>query len=83
MKIRMNVYLPRNLSERLDGYALRFGLTKSMLVTISVQAGLDAIVRALAPEDALTTEKWAEILAAASQREAELEKITITNQAPN
>jgi hypothetical protein len=73
-KVRFNLYMDQELSDRLEMNSKRFDLPKSALVTMSVRAGLDTIIRAMAPEDALTTERWAEIIAAAMQKVGEVEK---------
>lgn len=73
-KLRQNVYLPLDLSEKLDKYAERLGMTKPMLIILAVRAGLDALIRALAPEDALTTERWAEIINEAERLKNEWQK---------
>lgn len=73
-KVRMNVYLPADLSEKLDTYCKRFDMPKNQLLIMATRAGLDALIRAIAPEDALTTARWAEIINEAERLKNEGQK---------
>jgi len=74
VKKRINVYISPDLDRKIDDYAKKFSVTKSTLVTMSVQAGLDAIIRALAPQDAITPEIMASLISEMDKRGVKFEK---------
>lgn len=59
--IRVQVRLPISEYEKLKSWANKFGITMTQLGGMSVQAGLDGIIRAVSPFDSLTPEQWASI----------------------
>ena len=48
--------------KKLNQWAARLGMSKSMLVNLCVQAGIDQVVRVFAPEEALADKKIASII---------------------
>lgn len=62
-KHRINLFIPGDLDESLQGYADRLGISKTTLIGISVRAGLGTVVRIAFPEEALSASQWAAITA--------------------
>lgn len=55
-------------------WAARLGLTRSQLGNICVQSGLNAVIRAVSPEESLTALQIVEIIQAAKAQGMELKK---------
>jgi hypothetical protein len=70
--IRVWTYVPPTLNEQLSEWADRLGITKSVLISLSTSAGLAAIIRTIAPQEAFTPEQLAEIGRVAKENEAVL-----------
>lgn len=76
VKVRLNLYLPSDLNEKIEEYGKKFDIPKSLLIQMSVRAGLDSIIRAISPVDAFSPEQLAAIAAAAAVRTVNEEKET-------
>jgi hypothetical protein len=61
MTYRITARVPDELNKKIDEWYPKVGLTKSQLAGLAIQAGFDAILRAIAPVESVTPEKWAQI----------------------
>lgn len=61
MSDRVTARISDELSDKLNHWSKKLGLTKSQLAGMAITAGFDAILRAVSPVDALTAEQWAKI----------------------
>jgi hypothetical protein len=61
---RLNVRLGSEDDALIRKFAPQFGLTLSQLGGLAIHAGLKAILRAVSPEDAISPEKYAEMIKA-------------------
>lgn len=47
---------------KINVWSDRLGLHKSQFVNMCIQAGIGSIIRAVAPEEALSPDQWSEII---------------------
>lgn len=80
-KHRINLFIPLDLDQALERWSVKFDISKTVLINLSIRAGLDAIVRAISPQDALSPEQWADIIAAAKNKGLEFETLEETGEA--
>lgn len=59
--------------QRFTGWAIRLGLTKSQFGNMCLQAGLNNLIRAVAPEEAFTPEMLVKIIQEASKQNVQLD----------
>lgn len=64
MAQRVNVRLPDDVFEKASVWSVKLGVSKSQLLGMAVQAGLDSIIRAISPVDSISPEQWAELVRA-------------------
>lgn len=62
MAKRLNVRVSDELGVLIEKYASEFGVTQSQFSGMCIQAGLGSILRAVKPEEAISVEKWAQIV---------------------
>ena len=70
---KLYVAVTNEFDDRFMAWAKRLGLTKSQLGNICVQAGLNAVIRAVSPEEAFSSEQIVDILETAKDRGLNLE----------
>jgi len=63
-KVRVWSYVAPDVADRIVSMAADYGVTKSVMISFAIVAGLNAIERALEPEKTLTPEMWAMIMEA-------------------
>ena len=80
-KKRLNLYIPIDVDQNLERWAEKFDLSKTVLINLSIRAGLDAIIRAISPQDALSPEQWADIIAAAMEKGVDFETLEEAGEA--
>jgi hypothetical protein len=61
-KARIWGTVPGEVGDQLDYWYVKLGIPKTALVAMCIQAGLKAIIRGIAPEEAFTPEQWQKIL---------------------
>lgn len=64
MAYRITARVPDDLNARLDEWSVKLGVTKSQLAGMSIQAGFDAILRAVSPVDSISAEQLAKVVKA-------------------
>lgn len=61
-KYRIWGSVPQEVGDKIDYWYVKLGIPKTALVALCVQAGLKAVIRGIAPEEAFTPEQWNKIL---------------------
>jgi hypothetical protein len=61
-KYRIWGTVPGEVGEKLEYWYVQLGIPKTALVAMCIQAGLKAIIRGIAPEEAFSPEQWSKIL---------------------
>jgi len=56
--------VPIEVNDKLDIWYRKLGITKSALITLCIHAGLNSVIRAVSPEESISTEKLAELMKA-------------------
>lgn len=74
-KARIWGSVPKAVGDSLDYWYVELGIPKTALVALCVQAGLKAVIRGIAPEQAFTPEQWKNILDV-TNKGGEIEKKT-------
>lgn len=59
--------------QRFTGWAIRLGLTKSQFGNMCLQAGMNNLIRAVAPEEAFTPEMMVKIIQEAARQNVQLD----------
>lgn len=59
--------------ERFSSWAKRLGITKSQFGNMCLQAGMNSLIRAVAPEEAFTPEMLVKIIQEASKQNVQLD----------
>ena len=67
MSKRIWSYVSDEVNEELTGLAGEIGVTKSVMIALSVKAGLETIKRAFMPEKVITADMWKMILEASQE----------------
>ena len=67
-KYRVWGTVPAEVGDSLEYWYVKLGIPKTSLVAMSIQAGLKAIIRGIAPEEAFTPEQWSKILEVRDKR---------------
>lgn len=62
--VRVNIRITKEMNDKLDDWAGKFGITKSQLGGMSLMAGFDAIIRTVSPVDSLNEDQLAKIFRA-------------------
>jgi hypothetical protein len=75
-KARIWGSIPQDVGDQLDYWYVKLGIPKTALVALCVQAGLKAVIRGIAPEEAFTPEQWQKILNLKDKTEGDIEKTT-------
>jgi hypothetical protein len=75
-KARIWGTVPGEVGDSLDYWYVKLGIPKTALVAMCIQAGLKAIIRGIAPEEAFSPEQWQKILDLKSKKEGDIEKTT-------
>lgn len=75
-KARIWGSVPQDVGDQLDFWYVKLGIPKTALVALCVQAGLKAVIRGVAPEEAFTPEQWQKILDVNKKTEDDIEKST-------
>lgn len=65
---KLYIRVTRDFDKKVTSWAGRLGITKSQLGNICMQAGLSAVVKAIAPEEAFSPELLASIIKAAEDK---------------
>lgn len=73
-KARIWGTVPGEVGAQLDYWYVKLGIPKTALVAMCIQAGLKAIIRGIAPEEAFTPEQWQKILDLKDKQEGGIEK---------
>lgn len=60
--------VPEDINEKLVRMGKRYGLSKSAVIAMCVQIGMNYMVAVLEPDEVLSADKLAEILVAAEKR---------------
>lgn len=71
-KARIWGSIPKDVGDSLDYWYVKLGIPKTALVALCVQAGLKAVIRGIAPEEAFTAEQWKKILSVEEKKEGEI-----------
>lgn len=64
MTKRVNVRVSDAIFEKTAVWAERLAVTKSQLMGMAIQAGLDSIIRAISPVESITSDQWADLVKA-------------------
>lgn len=64
MSKRVLATVPDDTKARLTEWCERLSVAESQLAGMSIQAGLDSIIRAVAPVESVTPDQWAQIVKA-------------------
>jgi hypothetical protein len=75
-KARIWGSIPQDVGDQLDYWYVKLGIPKTALVALCVQAGLKAVIRGVAPEEAFTPEQWKKILDVKEKEAKGIEKRT-------
>ena len=70
---RLFITLTTDFDEKFSAWADRLGVTKSQFGNMCLQAGINSLIRAVAPEEAFTPEQIVKIMDAAKKQGAELD----------
>lgn len=73
VEARFTLRITKELNEKLTGWSNRLGISKAQLANMAIQAGLGSIIRAVAPEESMSADKWAEIIKAAQEKGVQIE----------
>lgn len=76
MAKRVTVRIPDEMAEKVAHWADRLGVTQSQLMGMSMQAGMDNIIRAVAPAESITPELLAKIAKAIELEGGKKDEIT-------
>lgn len=74
MAKRVNVRVPDQIFEKAGVWSEKLGVSKSQLMGMAIQAGLDSIIRAISPVDSISPDQWAELVAAYEARKEKSEE---------
>ena len=77
MTKRIFISMSDETGQKVADWAKRLGVSQSQLASMSMQAGLGAILRTVAPEEAISPEIWARILMAGQQIGLDLQDVDI------
>lgn len=82
MTKRIFISMSDETGQKVADWAKRLGVSQSQLASMSMQAGLGAILRTVAPEEAIAPEIWARILMAGQQigleiQEGDIDKLKV------
>jgi hypothetical protein len=75
-KYRVWGTVPAEVGDSLEYWYVKLGIPKTSLVAMSIQAGLKAIIRGIAPEEAFSPEQWQKILDIKNKKDGGIEKTT-------
>lgn len=70
---RIFVAVTPEFDEHFTGWATRLGVSKSQFGNMCLQAGLNSLIRAVAPEEAFTPEMIVKIMEAAKKQNIEID----------
>lgn len=70
---RIFVTVTPEFDARFTGWATRLGVTKSQFGNMCLQAGLNSLIRAVAPEEAFTPDQIVQIMEAAKKQNVQLD----------
>lgn len=71
MAKRVNVRITEEVDEKVKVWSNKLGISQSQLMGMAIQAGLDTIIRAVAPAETFSAGQWAEIVAAYEKKKEE------------
>lgn len=74
MAKRVTARIPDEVDEKVKVWSEKLGVTQSQLMGMAIQAGIDSIIRAISPADALTPVQWAAIVKAVEEQNLPKEK---------
>jgi hypothetical protein len=61
-------------NERLEEMSRRFGIAKTALIALALQAGMNAIERSIQPERVITEQMWKEIIRAGKSLDMDIKR---------
>lgn len=70
---RLFITVTPEFDERFTGWADRLGVSKSQFGNMCLQAGLNSLIRAVAPEEAFTPDMIVKIMEAAKKQDIQLD----------
>jgi hypothetical protein len=70
--VRVWSHVPGPVNKELDKWAAKLGLTKSTLISLAVQSGLNSLIRSVSPEEAISPDTLAKIILAAQDQGKDL-----------
>lgn len=77
---RVTARVSEEMQQKIAMWAVKLGLTQAQLMGMAIQAGLDSIIRAVSPVDAMSTQQWAAIMKALAEQGLSLEGARIGSE---
>lgn len=68
--IRVTGRVTPDINEELKYWAVELGMQKTAFISLCIRAGLKAVIRSVSPEDAISSDKLAEVLRAVEAQKA-------------
>lgn len=79
MAKRITARVPDDVGEKLAIWSERFGVTQSQLAGMAIQAGMGSILRAVAPEEAISPDVLAQVIASMKKQDLDIEGLKDEN----
>jgi len=83
MAKRMMARVPDDVAEKIESWALRLGLSQAQLMGMAIQAGIDSIIRSVAPMESYSDKQIAAIFRALQREGISLDGLTIGSEENN
>jgi antitoxin component of RelBE/YafQ-DinJ toxin-antitoxin module len=80
MAKRVTARIPDEVDEKVKVWSLKLGVTQSQLMGMAIQAGIDSIIRAVSPVDAMSPSQWAAIIKAMEAQGVTFEGVKVGSE---